>query len=148
MHNLFQCTGIVSYIVSGFLSCFIQSFIVVQEVVHNLLEILHSLYFKATLALKQALSFTEPLVVRTENNRHTIYGSFQHIVDTYPESTSDLGNFSIAINGRQQTETVNQQAIGFFHLFFRSLRITHYGTVQFTGNFLQMAFINHVRCND
>ena len=101
MHNLFQCTGIVPYIVPGFLSCFIQGFIVVQEIVHNLLEILRSLYFKATLALKQALSFTEPFVVGAENDRHTIYGSLQHIVDTYPESTSDIGNFSVAVNGRQ-----------------------------------------------
>ena len=101
MHNLFQCTGIVSYIISGFFPSFIQGFIVVQEIVHNLLEILRSLYFKATLALKQPLSFTEPLVVGAENDWHTIYGSFQYIVNTYPESTSDIGNFSVAVNGRQ-----------------------------------------------
>ena len=136
MHNLFQCTGIISYIISSFFPSLVQGFIVIQEVVHNLFEVLRSLYFKATLALKQALSFTEPFVVRTENDWHTIYSSFQHIVDTYAESTSDLSNFSIAINGRQQTETVNQQAIGFFHLFFRSLRITHYGTVQLADDFL------------
>ena len=110
MHYLFQGTGIVAYIVSGFFPSLGQGFIVIQEVVHNLFEVLRSLYFKATLALKQALSFTEPLIVRAENDRHTIYSSFQHIVDTYAESTSDISNFSIAINGRQQTETVNQQA--------------------------------------
>ena len=69
-------------------------------------------------------------------------------MDTYAESTSDISNFSVAVNGRQQTETVNQQAIGFFHFFFRSLRVTHYGTVQLADDFLQMAFINHVRCNN
>ena len=66
MHNLFQGTGIVSYIVSGFFPSLVQGFIVIQEVVHNLFEVLRSLYFKATPALKQALSFTEPFVVRTD----------------------------------------------------------------------------------
>ncbi len=51
------------------------------------------------------------MVSRTKQDRYPINGSLQRIVDTRPESPTDISDLPITIDGGQEPETVDYQAI-------------------------------------
>ena len=69
-------------------------------------------------------------------------------MNTDPEATSNICNFTITINRRKQTETIYNQTIRFQHILFIRTRITNIRAFQLPDNLYQMILIYHMWSND
>ena len=111
------------HIISGSFPCLLQASLIRQKFVHQPFKIIIASHFKTAFLLQQMLRLAKFLVVRSEYHRNTIYSRFQHMMNSNSETTPNLRNLPISVNGGQQSVTVDNQTIGLCHIFFRSLGI-------------------------
>jgi len=73
-------------------------FFVISKVIHQQTKTLKVENFKATTITQESLCFGKMLVVRTKENWHIPHSSLKNIVDSYTETTTDVGDITIMIN--------------------------------------------------
>ena len=66
---------------------------------------------KAASACYEFAGFFESAMVRSENNRYVIYGGFGNIVYAGSESSTDVSDGSVSVNGGEKPEAVYDEAI-------------------------------------
>lgn len=66
---------------------------------------------KAASACYEFVGFFESAMVRPENNGYVIYGSFGNIVYAGSESSTDVSDGSVSVNGGEKPEAVYDEAI-------------------------------------
>ena len=69
-------------------------------------------------------------------------------MDSHSETTSDIGNLAIAVNGREQPEAINNQAIGLTDILLVGTGIAHIRAFQFTDNLYQMVLVDDMRSDN
>ena len=74
--------------------------------------------------------------------------SLKGIVDSHPETTSDIGNLAIAVDGREQPEAVDNQAVGLTDILLVGTGIAHVGRFSLADNLYQMVFVDNVRSDN
>ena len=80
---------------------------------------------KAASACYEFAGFFESAMVRSENNRYVIYGGFGNIVYAGSESSTDVSDGSVSVNGREKSEAVYDEAIIRLYGVDRGLCITY-----------------------
>lgn len=96
----------------------------------------------------QTLSLLELLVVGAEEHWHIPDCCLKHIVDTHAKAATHIGNLTIAIDTRQQTEAVNNQHVG--RLEFPTIVFciaNDLTTLKFLLYLCQMTFVDDMRSN-
>ena len=148
MHNLFCSSGITSHIITCICSGFTQEQFIRQETIQQSFQFIIIFNGISALCFEQLNGFHKFLILRSENHRNAINCSLKSIVDSHSETTSDIGNLAIAVDGREQPEAVDNQAVGLTDILLVGTGIAHVGAFQFTDNLYQMVFVDNVRSDN
>ena len=65
-----------------------------------------------------------------------------------PRNHLRYSNLAIAVDGREQPEAVDNQAVGLTDILLVGTGIAHVGAFQFTDNLYQMVFVDNVRSDN
>ena len=63
----------------------------------------------------------------------------------YAETASDIGNLSITVDGREQTEAIYNQAVCLAHILFVGTGVAHVGAFQLADNLHQVVLVDDMR---
>ena len=111
---------------TSLIASLLQESFVIHQRLHQALEVLIGIDFETATRLQQAQSFLELLIVRTEDNRHIPYSSFQRIMNADTKSAADISHISIVVHTAQQAEAINNQHISLGSFFRSSLSIAYH----------------------
>ena len=105
--------------------------------------------FKATLRRHQTLSLLEMLVVGPDNHGNIPHRGLQNVVNAHTEAATHIGNRTVMINRRKQSEAVDEQHIGRRNIGFGGLRIAnHPPTFQQIEDFSDVFLTDYVWGHD
>ena len=105
------------------------------------------IYAECTSCPDQADCFIEFVVFRAKNDGDTINSCFERVMNANSESSSDIRDLPIPVDGGKQTDTIdNQYIIGFEMGGY--LAVTGYLFGTFPKNGLNVIFSDFVRNND
>ena len=96
---------------SGTITRSFQNFMISQQLIHLITESLFIRYGKTSSHFDQVACFLEFLVSGSEYDRYAIHRSFQCIMYTGSETSTDISDRAVTVDRREQSETIDDQAI-------------------------------------
>ena len=68
-------------------------------------------------------------MVRAKDYRHAIDGRFERVVDAYAKTAANISHLTIAIDGRKETDGIDNETVHARQLACVKLRIAHIGAL-------------------
>ena len=119
-----------------------------RQAVHHLGKQLFAVHLEGSARGEESCGLAEALVVGTEDDRHSPHRGLQHIVDAYAEAATHIGHLAIAVDARQQTEAVDNQAVCLGSLLWSRLGIEYRRHLQLGAYLPQMVIADDMGRDD